>query len=256
MRFTVYLGSLIFLACSQAQASDNPSVLTPEREAAVLGTYAQRLVFSNISELPIVGKSRTIANSDRIVQLVKDGSTYKLLERTCRLRVVSDGPLKVSFPDQNIQAMAPTVSTVTLNESEEGLVITRPAQAEIIGARLNDQNEALPLKDSDPRIVDADQDGKPGLTATAEAGPLKGQLYMVQRSISSYEVFEQEAGVFSGLLQDRTEQVVVGTSSFLLNAAKGKLALTPDPDPNQSRVLFIKAEDTISCADLDTILGL
>ncbi len=253
MRIAFHLSSLIILACTQAQAADT---LTPEREAQVLGTYAQRLVFSNISELPIVGKSRTVANSDRIVQLVKDGDAYKLLERSCRLSVVSDGPLKVSFSDRSIQALAPTVSTVTLQDSEEGLVITRPAQAEIIGAKLNAESEALPLKDSDPRVVDADQDGKPGLTATAEAGPLKGQLYIIQRSISSYEAREQEAGVFAGLLQDSTEQVVVGTSSFLLNAAKGKLALTPDPDPTQSRVLLIKAADTISCADLDAILGL
>lgn len=256
MRIAVCFSSLFFLAGTQALASDTLRQLTPERETAVLGTYAQRLIFSNISELPIVGKSRTVASSDRIVQLVKDGDAYKLLERTCRLRVESDGPLKVSFSDQSIQALAPTVSTVTVNEGAEGLVITRPAQAEIIGAQLNDLNEALPLKESDPRVVDADQDGKPGLTATAEAGPLKGQLYMVQRSISSYEAREQEAGVYSGLLQDKTEQVVVGTSSFLLNAAKGKLALTPDPDPNQSRVLFIKAEETIGCADLDAILGL
>lgn len=255
MRIALPLSSLIFLACSQAQAAESLNALTPEREAQVLGTYAQRLVFSNISELPIVGKSRTVANSDRIVQLVKDGDGYKLLERSCRLRVASDGPLKVSFSDQNIQALSPTVSTVTLQDSEEGLVIGRPVQVEIIGAQLNAQNETLPLKDSDPRVVDADQDGKPGLTATAEAGPLKGQLYMIQRSISSYEAREQEPGVLSGLLQDSTEQVVVGTSSFLLNAAKGKLALTPDPDPNQSRVLFIKVDDGIGCADLDSILG-
>ncbi len=78
---------------------------------------------------------------------------------------------------------------------------------------------------------------------------------MIQRSISSYEAREQTSGAFTGLLQDKTEQAIVGTSSFLLNAAKGKLALTPDPDPNQSHVRFVKADDSITCADLDAILG-
>lgn len=255
MRIALCLGSFLLFACSESPSSHSLSSLTPEREAAVLGVYAQRLVFSNISELPIVGKSRTVASSDRIVQLVKEGDAYQLRERNCRLRVSSDGPLKISFSDQSIQALPSTVSAVTLHEEGGVLVLTRSSQAEIIGAQLKDLNEELPLKDSDSRVVDADKDGKPGLTASAEAGPLKGQLYMIQRSISSYTAREEAEGVFSGLLQDKTEQVIVGTSSFLLNAAKGKLALTPDPDLSQSTVRFVKADEGLTCANLDSILG-
>ena len=249
MRTSLILCPLLLLACS-VEPDQSSRILSPEQVAELQGTYALRQTFANISELPVVGQSRTVGISDRIAKLVESDEGLQFIEQSCRLTVESDSPLKVSFDDQNIQALPTTTSRVEIGNDEQGLFIRRPQQIELIGVDLVEPGSALPLSDRDPQIVDADQDGKPGITAKADAGFLKGELYMIQRSLTAYTAYKRDSDYFRGPLRDETEQVIVGTSSFLLNAAKGKLALSPDPDPEASYVELIKISEDATCDDL------
>jgi hypothetical protein len=126
----------------------------------------------------------------------------------------TDQPIETSLSDAATQAIKPPSTPVEVDVVDGILRIRRSATPTPVGIRLDDPaNESLPTDPEDPRIVDDDGDGKPGITVTIRVSDdLTGELYIARREIFAYEAFLVEPDLISGTVTDDSEQLVIGAS--------------------------------------------
>ncbi len=112
------------------------------------------------------------------------------------------------------------------------LRVQRPATPTPVGIRLDDPfNDPLPTDPNDPRIVDDDGDGKPGLTVTIEVTPeFIGELYIARREIFAFEAFLTEPDLLTGVVTDDSEQLVIGASDPVFASSPANWGQYPDLD--------------------------
>ena len=126
----------------------------------------------------------------------------------------TDQPIKTSLSDAATQAIQPPPAVLEIDTVDGVLRVRRPPTPTPVGIRLDDPfNEPLPTDPNDPRIVDDDGDGNPGLTVTIEVTPeFIGELYIARREIFAFEAFLTEPDVLTGQVTDDSEQLVIGAS--------------------------------------------
>jgi hypothetical protein len=126
----------------------------------------------------------------------------------------TDQPIRTSLSDAATQAISPPPAPLEVDVVDGVLRVRRSATPTPVGIRLDDPfNESLPTDPNDPRVVDDDGDGKPGLTVTIEVTPeLIGELYIARREIFAYEAFLTAPDVLTGVVTDNSEQLVIGAS--------------------------------------------
>jgi hypothetical protein len=142
----------------------------------------------------------------------------------------TDQPIRTSLSDAATQAIKPPPATLEIDVVDDVLRIRRPATPTPVGIRLDDPfNEPLPTDPNDPRIVDDDGDGKPGLTVTIEVTEdLVGELYIARREIFAYEAFLIEPDLLTGVVTDDSEQLVIGASDPIFASSPANWAQHPD----------------------------
>jgi hypothetical protein len=142
----------------------------------------------------------------------------------------TDQPIRTSLSDAATQAIKPPPATLEIDVVDGVLRIRRPATPTPVGIRLDDPfNEPLPTDPNDPRIVDDDGDGKPGLTVTIEVTEdLVGELYIARREIFAYEAFLTEPDLLTGVVTDDSEQLVIGASDPIFASSPANWGQYPD----------------------------
>ena len=112
----------------------------------------------------------------------------------------TDQPIETSLSDAATQAIEPPPAPVEIDLVDGVLRVQRAATPTPVGIRLDDPaNEPLPTDPNDPRIVDDDGDGNPGITVTIRVSDdLSGQLYIARREIFAYEAFLTEPDLLDG----------------------------------------------------------
>ena len=129
------------------------------------------------------------------------------------------------------------------------LRLQRAATPTPVGIELDDPaNEPLPADPSDPRIVDGDDDGKPGITVSIRVSDdLSGELYIARREIFAYEAFLREPDVLTGTVTDFSEQLVIGASDPIF-ATDANWA--QHPDLTKSPIVLRRVEPDWDCERL------
>ena len=142
----------------------------------------------------------------------------------------TDQPIETSLSDAATQAIRPPSTPVEVDEVDGTLRIRRAATPTPVGIRLDDPaNESLPTDPGDPRIVDDDGDGKPGLTVSIRVtDDLTGELYIARREIFAYEAFLTEPDVMMGTVTDDSEQLVIGASDPIFATSDANWLQHPD----------------------------
>ncbi len=126
--------------------------------------------------------------------------------------------LDTSLSDAATQAIQPPPTPVEIGTTDDGrLTVSRPATPTPVGIRLDDPaNDPLPTGPvdlDDPRLVDADGDGRPGITVTIRVSDdLVGELYIARREIFAYDAELTDPDTLEGVVTDRSEQLVIGAS--------------------------------------------
>ena len=117
-----------------------------------------------------------------------------------------------------------------VDEVDGVLRIRRAATPTPVGIRLDDPaNEPLPTDPDDPRIVDDDGDGNPGITVNIKVtDDLTGELYIARREIFAYEAFLTEPDVMTGTVTDDSEQLVIGASDPIFASSPANWGQLPD----------------------------
>lgn len=158
----------------------------------------------------------------------------------------SDQPITVELSDTATQAIQPPSTPVEVTEADGRLAFFRPETPSGIGVQLEDPfTDPLPTDPDDPRISDDDGDGNPGVTARITVSDeLEGEIYLARREIFAYDVTEQPDGSLTGVVHDRSEQLVVGASDdlFLTDAE-----WVQHPDRDKSPIILEPVETSWDC---------
>lgn len=139
-------------------------------------------------------------------------------------------PVTTSISDAATQAIKPPSTPLTIRRIDGRLHVHRSATPTPVGIRLaRPATDRLPSDPNDPRIVDSDRDGKPGITVTIDVpGGLKGELYLARREIFAWNAVQVSRDLLRGTVTDTSEQLVVGASSPIFAPADGNWVQVTD----------------------------
>ncbi len=158
----------------------------------------------------------------------------------------TDQPIETSLSDAATQAIKPPNTPIEVDDVDGVLRIRRAATPTPVGIRLDDPaNDSLPDDPADPRIVDDDGDGQPGITVTIEVNEdLSGELYIARREIFAYEALLTEPDTLTGTVTDDSEQLVIGASDPIFEADADWVQ---HPDPAKSPIILRRVDDSWDC---------
>jgi hypothetical protein len=168
-------------------------------------------------------------------------------EEFCFAEQQSDQPIETSLADEATQAIKPVSTPVEVTGEPGAWRVQRPATPTPVGIRLEDPaNESLPTDPDDPRIVDDDGDGKPGITVVVRlSDDLEGELYIARREIFAYDLVQDGPDSMSGTVTDSSEQLVIGASLPVLETAGGQWEQVADL--TLSPILLERVEEDWDC---------
>lgn len=233
----IAFGIATLLLCAEARAQ--VSTPTPTMQ----GTWAQRIVTTSVSKLPVVGNVENSSYFYAITELAQNGEALTLTTTPCWVRMDSEIPrVKTVIPSAMVEAMGPRVRRGTI----EGSTVHFPSSVDVLGARLeNEWRGTLPDDPSDARVFDEDGDGHPGVTVRL-FGPVDGSIYVAQRSWNELRgKIADDGQSVRGEVRWSTEQHVLGSTSFWLSSSP-----SVEPRLRDSHFELRKVSERTSCADL------
>jgi hypothetical protein len=119
---------------------------------------------------------------------------------------------------------------------------------EVAGAVIDPAVETLPTSATDPRVIDEDGDGHPGITVTLSGSLVSGSLYSAQEQTTSALAIAVAPDRVEGVLTFFSTQNVLGSNpaslsdpSSLVGAALTKPGTTsPDPTACNSTIVMVR----------------
>lgn len=192
--------------------------------------YALELSVVTEARVPVAGKRRVVTRSYAAIDFERRGEEWVQIQRPCAVEV--DGG-RVSFPDSFIGSLPVQETPVDLDDA----VYHLDPGPSFVG--VHGEPTLLPDKRTDPRVVDQDGDGHPGVTVYLDL-PVFGaiELYIIQAAHTRYEGVVDEQGAIRGRVDiERLEQQTLGASIGLFAAnvpvevleADSGFRMVPDP---------------------------
>jgi len=150
--------------------------------------------------------------------------------------------VETSFDTAAVEAIEPRVQEVQL-EMVDGLWrLYRPESPVLLGI-VGDPDLPLSQNPQDPNIIDADGDGKPGVTVNITiARFVKGEIYITRREIYRNHLTLQPDGRLTGWVEDLSEQFVIDANLGILRQPSNN---TPVPDPGLNPLILIPIDNSI-----------
>ncbi len=219
-------------------------------EDDLTGRWAHLQLIGTLVNAPVIGQIPTTNRAVLLWDLVQgeDGSVT-ILQTTCDLTLQSESQFsEMIIPDAFVAAISPYSKAGTVDFTSNPPLLNVPPFPEVHGAKLTDPlSEPLPTTGDDPRVVDADGDGNPGLTMFV-SGMVDGAIYVVRRNV----VGIVDATVFpdrmEGLLIWSQEQVVLGSDNPIL--AENPTQIEVDPDPNKTHFTCVRIPEEWGCEEV------
>ena len=228
-------------AASPAAQSGEP---TPEQVESLVGRYAHYDVVAYEST-----DMKTLIISYGFTDLaMKDGSLMAT-ESFCHAEHRGDQPIETTISDAATSAIKPIAAKVDVSLRNGKLHLERPPTPTGIGIEFADPaNDALPTDPNDPRTVDDDGDGNPGITVHVKVTEeLQGDIYIARREIFQYEVTQQKNLSLIGTVTDNSEQLIIGASNPMFITRAEWIQV---PDLNKSPIVLVPVEQSWDCAKL------
>ncbi len=236
--FTPLIILFLLGSTGKAQAQDPPNIE---------GVWAQKQVQAAVSKLPILGSVQSYTTSLLHVRLRQTGTQIKVAITPCEVKIDSSvSSVRTLIPQAFLDAIGTTHANAKLVYKDGVWIYDQAPNLSMSGAVLtNAWRDPLPETMDDPRVFDADNDGKPGVTVHVR-GLVDGSIYMVQRSWNALKG-EVKGTRIEGLMRWQTTQNVIGASSILL---KSNLETRVDPDASKSYFVSKRIDASTQCADI------
>lgn len=239
-----------FFGCEGTTRSNEPNPNT-----RFVGQFAAQITVTVDQELPIIGMTRSVTQNSKLFTVRQGQDGLILEEKVCRITMASEGPAQPSMGNDLIALFPTVVSPLNVTREGNGWRWSREATGMALGAHLeNIVDDALPETLDDPRLLDLDEDGHPGITIPI-TGIVEGSLHAVLRYVDQLEGYVSDADPqgWSGHTIDFTEQSVLGAShEFLIT--KIPVTQVDDTEMNKVQVFPLNVSDHTGCeAVLETI---
>ncbi len=180
-----------------------------------------------------------------LVQVTQVGNAVSLDGLICD-RIQQDdpkNPAKVVIPDAWRLTEWPFKRTGTFSAG----TLSLPNAVDVVGARLtNPTTDKLPTEATDPRFVDDDHDGNPGITINL-TGMFAGSLYCAQRDLSILEGVSVTADRIEGGMSYVSEQSVADSKPSQIKALYSLSVSSPDPAACSSSFVMVRVPATATC---------
>ena len=230
---------------SETDAAPTEPAVDPIAEL-VEGWYVYRLQVTTESELPLVGATQSSIFNFGVAEIRKEGEGFVLVARHCRYAMSTAEYFTAEISDAVPASIEPVYSEISFREEGGALAWERAETVVVVGADLADpKRDDLPTDADDERVIDQDNDGHPGVTASVD-GLITADVYFVQRQKMSYFGTRTSAGDLMGEIVDASEQNIIGATNSLLDNSS-----EPTPVPEASSILFLPVERELSCDQLN-----
>ncbi len=225
-------------------ASPQAASSLPEGAEDLVGRWAH---FDAVAYEDEIMKTLIISTGFADLEL-RDGELWNV-QRFCHADTANDQNIETTMSDAATSAIIPIDTPVDVTLEDGKLRVVRPATPTPIGIDLADPaNEPLPTDPNDPRIIDSDGDGNPGVTARIRLNDeIEGELFLARREIFAYDVTQESADRMVGTITDSSEQLVLGATNdlFLVPAQWEQI-----DDPERNPVIWQRVDDDMDCAGL------
>jgi hypothetical protein len=223
--------------------------VSADREITDLsGRWAQKVVNSSISKVPVAGKITTDSIGYLLLNIEQDADELSITSEVCDVRIDSSAKkVRTVVPDSFVEAIGEQTRRATLDRDGAELSFFAPKKYSTVGVDLrNPQYETLPEEPDDPRVSDADNDGHPGVTLRIE-GIISGELYVIQRAWDVMRGTVQGHKYIDGLIDWGNDQVLLDSNSIFLRNQPPSW-----PHPNEKRSYFrtTRISDSATCNDV------
>lgn len=261
MRFTVLggacLAALVATACKPMDWPASPLYPQPKNPpgwsppgslggalAALKGHYAHYDIVAYEGETQN-GTMRTFIISYGFTDFIRLGNKLVEHDRFCHAEhKINEKIVKSWFNDAATQAIKPRVAVVDVYMDNGNLKIWRPATPALIGIS-GDPDQPLSMDPNDPKIVDSDGDGHPGVTVDMKLGGMvKAQIYIARREVFQSDLTLYADGTLFGQVVDDSEQLVIDATMDMLRQQNNPGQYD---DPGLSPILLVPIP-----SDLDT----
>jgi hypothetical protein len=216
----------------------------PEGAEDLVGRYAHYDVVAYADELM---KTLIISTGFSDLEL-RDGELWNV-QRFCHADMANDQNIETTMSDAATSAIVPIDTKVEVTLEDGKLRVVRPATPTGIGIEFEDPaNDVLPTDPNDPRIVDSDGDGNPGVTAHIKLNEeIEGDLFLARREIFAYDVTQESPDRLVGTITDSSEQLVIDATNPLFLTPAQWVQLD---DPERNPVIWQRVADDMDCAQL------
>jgi hypothetical protein len=216
----------------------------------ISGSWAQLQVVATVADAPLIGQVDTLSIALVRWEIEQSAKGVLAIEQVaCDLALTSDNAfVQMLIPEAFVDSIVAYQKPGSIDLSVQPPQLSVPLHPEVHGAILDDSlNDPMPTSADDPRIVDGDNDGQPGLTVYV-SGVVDGALYVVQRNLTTINGVVSSPNRMEGLLGFAQEQVVLGSDNTLL--ADNPPVSAVDPDPTKSYFESVRVPSHWDCDEI------
>lgn len=239
------VGVVVSICCAGQTAEEETSTW-PD----LSGDWAMAQVLVATADLPIVGNLLIDTTVGALTHITQSGSSLILQDRYCFTDAEPSTFLfRTNIADVTMQSIQPEPRRAELILDDCDFRFTQDWYTEVRGAILEDpETDSLPADPEDPRLVDLEGDGNPGMTIHASIlGLFTGEGYAVQRYRYRLEGTVFDANTIIGLIDWTSEQTVLAATNPLFMES---FSDDTDPDATKHRFVMIRIDETWTCDSL------
>ncbi len=214
------------------------------------GDWAMIQILVATADLPIVGTIHIDTLVGAMTQITQTESLLLLRDRYCFTDAKPSTMLfRTDIADIVMQSILPPARTAELSRLDCDICFHHEWHTEIRGAVLeNPETDALPTDSEDPRVIDLEGDGHPGMTIQASIlGLFTGEGYAVQRYRYRLDGTVLNADTIIGTIDWTSEQTVLAATNplFMESFTDGT-----HPDPTFHRFVMVRTDASWTCETL------
>lgn len=239
------VGALLSI-CGHGQSDPGTDIIWPD----LAGNWAMVQTVMAVADLPIVGNLLIYSVIGGFTHITQSGSQLILQDSYCFTNISTSTFLfRTSISDVTMRSIRPQPRTAELILIDCDFHFTQDWHTEIRGAVLeNPVTEQLPVDSDDPRLVDMERDGHPGMTIRASIfGVFRGEGYVVQRYRYRLQGTVVDANTIIGFIDWTSEQTVIAATNTLFTES---FSGATHSDPTRHRFVMIRVDETWSCETL------
>ncbi|UCF10112.1 MAG: hypothetical protein JSW65_00025, partial [Candidatus Bipolaricaulota bacterium] len=200
------------------------------------GRWAFAQVMVAVLQVPLAGEVELTTRVALLVDIEQVDRRLVLRDHYCFADTFADPEvMRTEITDGFIQSIRPQPRTAELRCEDGILRFVQTEYLELRGTSLEDPSaDPLPTDPDDPRVFDADADGRPGLTIPIEVlGLIQGETYVVQRVRYVLQGKVTSTDAILGAIDWSSEQSILAASTPLLS-----IPLVEWRHPDESRHWF------------------